>query len=130
MDLVDSHCHLDPMRYGADLPDVLTRARTAGVVGIVVVGTRAADSEAAASLAAREPGVAAAAGIHPNDTADVEADERQWDRAGAPLAAAPKRQPPLSQRHSVWRWLDREWHTATPRPRHRPRRSAHRSRPS
>ena len=81
MDLVDSHCHLDPMRYGADLPDVLARARAAGVVGIVVVGTRAADSEAAAALAAREPGVAAAAGIHPNDTADVEADE--WDRVVA-----------------------------------------------
>jgi Tat protein secretion system quality control protein TatD with DNase activity len=91
MDLVDSHCHLDPMRYGADLPDVLARARAAGVVGIVVVGTRAADSEAAAALAARESGIVAAAGIHPNDTADVEADE--WDRVVAIVergrAAAP-----------------------------------------
>lgn len=76
--LVDSHCHLDPMRYGADLPHVLARARGAGVVGIVVVGTRAADSEAAADLAAREEGLVAAAGIHPNDTADVEPGE--WER--------------------------------------------------
>jgi TatD DNase family protein len=78
MELVDSHCHLDPMRYGAELPDVLARARAAGVAGMVVIGTRAADSQAAAELAAREPGIVAACGIHPNDVAEAEADE--WDR--------------------------------------------------
>ena len=31
MELYDSHCHLDPMRFGAELPDVLARARAAGV---------------------------------------------------------------------------------------------------
>ena len=76
--LFDSHCHLDPMRFGAELPDVLARARAAGVTGMTVIGTRAADSEAAAELAAREQGVMAAAGIHPNDTGDLPADE--WDR--------------------------------------------------
>lgn len=74
----DSHCHLDPMRYGGDLPDVLARARAAGLVGMTVIGTRAADSEAAADLAAREPDIVAAAGIHPNDVADIAPDE--WDR--------------------------------------------------
>lgn len=78
MHLFDSHCHLDPMRYGADLDDVLVRARAAGVTGLAVIGTRAADSEAAAELAAREPGIAAAAGIHPNDVAEAEPGE--WDR--------------------------------------------------
>ena len=78
MEFFDSHCHLDPMRYGADLPDVLARARAAGVLGMTVIGTRAADSEAAADLAARTPGVAAAAGLHPNDVADVGPDE--WER--------------------------------------------------
>ena len=78
MHLFDSHCHLDPMRYGADLPDVLARARAAGVAGLAVIGTRAADSEAAADLAARQPGVVAAAGLHPNDVAEVGPDE--WDR--------------------------------------------------
>jgi TatD DNase family protein len=74
----DSHCHLDPMRYGDDLQNVLARARAAGVAGMAVIGTRAADSEAAAELAAREPDVVAAAGIHPNDVAEIGADE--WDR--------------------------------------------------
>lgn len=45
---------------------------------MAVIGTRAIDSEAAAALAAREPGVVASAGIHPNDVADVEPGE--WDR--------------------------------------------------
>ncbi len=78
MEYFDSHCHLDPMRYGDDLPQVIARARAAGVVGMTLIGTRASDSEAAADLAAREPGFVAAAGIHPNDVAGIEPDE--WDR--------------------------------------------------
>jgi len=78
MEFFDSHCHLDPMRYGGELPQVLARARGAGVVGMAVIGTRAADSEAAAELAGREAGLVAAAGIHPNDVALAEPDE--WDR--------------------------------------------------
>ena len=78
MEYFDSHCNLDPMRYGADLAGVLDRARAAGVIGMAVIGTRAADSEAAAALAEREPGLVAAAGIHPNDAAEAEPGE--WDR--------------------------------------------------
>lgn len=78
MEYFDSHCHLDPMRFGAELPDVLARARAAGVTRMAVIGTRAADSEAAADLVAREPGLVAAAGLHPNDVADAEPGE--WER--------------------------------------------------
>lgn len=78
MELFDSHCHLDPMRYGEDLPAVLARARAVGVGGMTLIGTRAADSEAAADLAAREPSLANAAGIHPNDVHEADPDE--WDR--------------------------------------------------
>jgi TatD DNase family protein len=85
MEFFDSHCHLDPMRFGADLADVLARARAAGVTGMAVVGTRAADSEAAAALAATEAGLVATAGIHPNDAAEAGPDE--WDRVVALVAA-------------------------------------------
>jgi len=84
MAFFDSHCHLDPMRYGDDLPQVIARARAAGVTQMVVIGTRAADSEAAATLAAREEGIISAAGIHPNDVAEIATDE--WDRVVQLLA--------------------------------------------
>lgn len=78
MEFFDSHCHLDPMRYGDDLPAVLQRARAAGVQFMHVIGTRAADSAAAADLAEREEGLTASAGIHPNDAAD--ADDAEWEQ--------------------------------------------------
>ncbi|MFM8735961.1 MAG: TatD family hydrolase [Pirellulales bacterium] len=78
MEFYDSHCHLDPMRFGAELPDVIARSRAAGVTRLTVIGTRAADSEAAAELAGREAGIVAAAGIHPNDVSEAEPGE--WDR--------------------------------------------------
>ncbi|MGI9453088.1 MAG: TatD family hydrolase [Pirellulales bacterium] len=74
----DSHCHLDPMRYGGDTKDVLQRARAAGVSRMTVIGTRAADSEAAVQLSEHEEGVFCAVGIHPNDVDDV--DEKEWGR--------------------------------------------------
>jgi NAD(P)-dependent dehydrogenase (short-subunit alcohol dehydrogenase family) len=36
MEFFDSHCHLDPMRYGEDLPQVVASARAAGVVGMTL----------------------------------------------------------------------------------------------
>lgn len=78
MEFFDSHCHLDPARFGAELPAILARAQAAGVSRLQVIGTRAADSEAAVELARGESGISAAVGIHPNDTSVVEPDE--WDR--------------------------------------------------
>ena len=78
VEFFDSHCHVDPMRYGGDIEDVLARARAAGVSRMTVVGTRAADSEAAVRLSEKEEGVFCAAGIHPNDADDV--DEEEWSR--------------------------------------------------
>ena len=68
----DSHCHLDPMRYGGDTKDVLQRARAAGVSRMTVIGTRAADSEAAVQLSEHEEGVFCAVGIHPKEVDDVD----------------------------------------------------------
>ncbi|HBU36358.1 MAG TPA: hydrolase TatD [Planctomycetaceae bacterium] len=66
------------MRYGGDTKDVLQRARAAGVSRMAVIGTRAADSEAAVQLSENEEGVFCAVGIHPNDVDDV--DEKEWGR--------------------------------------------------
>ena len=66
------------MRFDGDIEDVLQRACSAGVSRMTVIGTRAADSEAAVQLSENEEGVFCAVGIHPNDVDDVE--EAEWGR--------------------------------------------------
>jgi TatD DNase family protein len=86
-DLIDTHAHLDAEQFAADLPDVLARARAAGVVQIVAVATTAASSAACQELAAHHAGLHPTAGIHPNNAAQAAPDD--WDRVVA-LAEAGK----------------------------------------
>ena len=65
--LVDTHCHLGHHEQ-LDVDAQLARARAAGVVLMVDVGTDVASSEAAVANAAAHHDVRAAVGIHPNDT--------------------------------------------------------------
>ena len=76
--LVDAHCHLGDAAFDPDRDAVLARARAAGVGHVVVIGTTIADSERAAALAARRPGLSATAGVHPHEAKDwsPEAAER------------------------------------------------------
>src|SRR6266581_2963846 len=75
MPLLDSHAHLHFPELARDLDTVLERARTAGVVAMVTVGTDRETNAAAVALAEGWPGVFATVGIHPHDAADAtEAD--------------------------------------------------------
>src|SRR5207244_3393478 len=65
--LVDSHAHLDDPRLRRDGDGVLERARRAGVVQVIAIGTTAANSAAVLELARSHRGVYAAVGVHPND---------------------------------------------------------------
>ena len=65
--LFDTHAHLHDPAFDADRPAALARARAAGVAGFLTIGTDEATSEAAVALAAAEPDVYAAVGIHPHD---------------------------------------------------------------
>ena len=69
---------------------MLARARAAGVTGFLTIGTDVATSEAAVALAAAEPDVQAAVGIHPHDarTADPTALDRILALARAPKVVA------------------------------------------
>jgi TatD DNase family protein len=79
--LVDTHAHLaDPALAGA-LPTVLDRARAAGVVQIVAVGTDAADSGVVAATAHAHRGIFATVGVHPNEAGDAGPDD--WARVVA-----------------------------------------------
>jgi TatD DNase family protein len=74
--LIDSHCHLDFPELQNELPEVLARARQAGVVTMICIGAGRdlAPAHAAVALAAREPDVFASVGIHPHDVASMTAD--------------------------------------------------------
>jgi TatD DNase family protein len=67
---VDSHCHPQWVTGGADA--AIERARAAGVVGMVVVGTDAESSRAAIDLAARHPDVRATVGLHPHEASRLD----------------------------------------------------------
>lgn len=87
--MIDSHCHLELQTYGAELPDVLARARAKGVSPMIAVGASGGilGAEEVVTLAAKEPDVFAAVGIHPHDAAL--ASETAYERLFV-LARAPK----------------------------------------
>jgi TatD DNase family protein len=80
---IDSHCHVQMATGGADA--ALERARDAGVVGMVVVGTDLASSREAVALAQRHPDVRATVGLHPHDASRF---DDEWAELEA-LAAEP-----------------------------------------
>jgi TatD DNase family protein len=65
--LVDSHCHLDFPDFAAEIPEVLARARTAGVGTCVTIGTKLSAFEGVAAVAARFEDVWCSVGIHPHE---------------------------------------------------------------
>lgn len=71
MQLVDSHAHIDLPQFDGDREAVLRRAAEVGVEWIVDVGADLASSRRAVELAACEPAVWAAVGIHPHDAATL-----------------------------------------------------------
>jgi TatD DNase family protein len=73
--LVDTHAHLMDSAFDADRQAVLSRAQTAGVIALILVGYDLASSRAAVELARHIPGVRAAVGIHPNSAAEATATD-------------------------------------------------------
>ncbi|HEX9159915.1 MAG TPA: TatD family hydrolase [Rhizomicrobium sp.] len=83
--LVDSHCHLDFPEFAAELPDVVARAKSAGVGVCVSIGTKLSRFAAVAAVADRFPDVWCTVGSHPH-----EAEQEPLDDA-APLIELGKR---------------------------------------
>jgi TatD DNase family protein len=75
MPLIDTHSHLHFPEFISDLDTVLERARAAGIIGMVTIGTDRQTNAAAVALAEGWPDVYATVGIHPHDAAEAtEAD--------------------------------------------------------
>jgi TatD DNase family protein len=67
--MIDSHCHLAGREFDPDLPEVVCRARAAGVTGAlcILADDDAAEDEGAARVRDQWPEVRFAAGIHPHN---------------------------------------------------------------
>ena len=70
--LIDSHAHLDDLRYDTDRDNVLQRAEAAGIEAIVTIGCDLATSQAAVALAQAHPNIFATIGVHPHEAKEIE----------------------------------------------------------
>lgn len=70
----DTHCHLSYSGLEERSGEVVRRAAGAGVRGILTLGTDTASSARCLQLARELPGVHAAAGVHPNETPELDVD--------------------------------------------------------
>lgn len=86
--LIDTHCHLDYEPLRSSLPEVLSSARNAGVVGCVVPGVHPGDWDRMARIAREHDGIYPAFGIHPMhaDKADAAALARLSELAPGGVA--------------------------------------------
>jgi TatD DNase family protein len=71
----DSHCHVSADAFAADREAVLERAWQAGVEALVAIGSGYGieHNERAVALAASDPRVVAAVGVHPHEAAGLDA---------------------------------------------------------
>lgn len=69
-EIVDSHCHLDFPDFNGELPDLLARARAAGVTRMVTICTRLRNEPSVRAIAEAHEGVFYAAGTHPMSAAE------------------------------------------------------------
>ncbi|SOC04772.1 TatD family hydrolase [Rhodobacter maris] len=68
--IVDSHCHLDFPELSAELPEVIARAKAAGVTRMVTICTRLRSVPQVRAIAEAHEGVFWAAGTHPMSAAE------------------------------------------------------------
>jgi TatD DNase family protein len=75
MKLIDTHAHLYDSHLIGQLPEVLHRAREAGIETVLVIGTDLANSRQAVELAAQHPELRAVVGFQPNHCAGLTDDD-------------------------------------------------------
>ena len=76
--LIDSHCHLDFPELARDEAGVLARARSAGVAGMLTIGTRLDQFDKVRAIAERHANVWCSVGVHPHEA--KEEGQRTPDR--------------------------------------------------
>ncbi|MBS0520245.1 MAG: TatD family hydrolase [Proteobacteria bacterium] len=65
--LIDSHCHLDFPELSADEAGVLSRAKGAGIAGMLTIGTRLDQFGRVLAIAEKHPNIWCSVGVHPHE---------------------------------------------------------------
>jgi TatD DNase family protein len=65
--LVDSHCHLDFPDFASDVPEILARARAAGVGHFLTIGTELSRFPGVLSAASAASDIHCTVGVHPHE---------------------------------------------------------------
>ncbi len=88
--IIDTHCHLNMVPLTDDSEGVVQRARAAGLIHMVSVGTTLDESREAIEVAARVPEVYATAGVHPHEVEALQPNDLETLRelAGRPKVVA------------------------------------------
>jgi TatD DNase family protein len=77
--IVDTHVHLDDLRYAEDLDAVLARSREVGVNRWIIPGADPATLERAMAIAEKHADVFFAVGVHPYDATNyVREEHERW----------------------------------------------------
>ena len=84
----DTHTHLGSHKFDSDLPEILTRAREAGVTEMMVPATDLENARKCLQIAEKEPDVRVAVGVHPCDVDTVSGAD--WIQELRSLASHPK----------------------------------------
>lgn len=86
--MYDTHCHLTFDAFAGRLPEVLQRARAAGVRGFVTVATTGPNARASLEVARTYPDVVCTAGMHPLYAGEPEDWAAVREVAGDPRCVA------------------------------------------
>src|SRR5437879_5344165 len=72
----DTHAHLDYPDFADELPQVIARAETVGIIKIISIGTDLESSRRAIQIAEQFPNVFAVVGWHPSHATEAPEDFR------------------------------------------------------
>ena len=72
--ICDAHAHLDREEYGDEVPEIVQRAKAAGLKRILAVGMLGHDVDRVAELVRQESFIHLAVGVHPHDADKVGID--------------------------------------------------------
>ena len=70
--MIDTHCHINDIKYDLDVKEVISRAIESGVEKMICVGTDLKTSEKAIELADTYSGIYATVGYHPHESKDAQ----------------------------------------------------------